>query len=61
VHPFLVIGSCSSEGDWQHLGDLGDRGDLQSLPRRCESPKEVLVNFVYGLSSIMSEIANRDS
>ena len=33
MHPFLVIGSCSSEGlsfvtlgDWHHLGDLGDRG-----------------------------------
>jgi hypothetical protein len=51
VRPFLVIGSCSSEcqnlllGDWQHLDDLGDQGDLRSLPRHCGSPKEILVTW----------------
>jgi hypothetical protein len=51
VHPFFVIGSCSSEVQdllllvIGSLGDLGDRGDLRSLPRCCGSPKEILVTL----------------
>ena len=62
MHPFLMIGFCSSEDPSLLLlviGDLGDRGvSFGACQIGCGSPKK---KFVRGLSSTTPEMANGDS